>query len=161
MRAMEVLQQLRSVAPPCVIAAILRTWWNAWCTSRRFQQHSFRNRGCVWGCATEDGDSLEHYAVCPRLQDFGARFLRLPREWELRQRRLHFFVLDSRFQESDGMLLRAALRTAAAYKVHNAVRCGTALPPVAAAAALDQAARELVTGHARATNILDSTWRTS
>jgi hypothetical protein len=49
-------------APPCVAAAVLKTWLNGWCTARRFQEP---RRSC-WLCETCSGDdSLEHYAVCP------------------------------------------------------------------------------------------------
>eukprot|EP00959_Pyramimonas_sp_CCMP1952_P054540 1140117-Pyramimonas_sp.AAC.1 len=63
---------LRTATPPCVRAALLRTWFNGWCTGRRFQQQ----RACIFGCALDD--SIEHYARCPVVRDFARRRLALP-----------------------------------------------------------------------------------
>ena len=47
-------------APPSVVAAVLKTCLNGWCTARRFgQPHST----CLFGCDDAE-DSLEHYLKC-------------------------------------------------------------------------------------------------
>ena len=53
---------LASIVPPCVLHALLISWLNGWCTSRRFQ--------CDIGpcrlCRDCNGrDDLEHYLRCP------------------------------------------------------------------------------------------------
>ena len=61
LRAQEILHLLRSALPPRVRAALVRTWFNGWCTGRRFQQRC----ACIFGCPAED--SIEHYSLCPQL----------------------------------------------------------------------------------------------
>ena len=41
MRAVKLLERLPCLVPPRVLSAILRTWFNGWCTKRRFQQNGF------------------------------------------------------------------------------------------------------------------------
>ena len=56
-----VIEKLKKEVPACVLAALVRSWFNGWCTARRFQQ----GRGSCWlaeECAGED--SLEHYCRC-------------------------------------------------------------------------------------------------
>ena len=48
------------VVPPRVIAAVIRTIWNGWCTAARFQRVS----PCVLGCSHSAEDRIEHYAYC-------------------------------------------------------------------------------------------------
>ena len=61
--ALRAAQALRRVVPPCVVLhAILITWFNGWCTARRFQQTGL----C---CLCQDCNrpvEIEHYACCPR-----------------------------------------------------------------------------------------------
>ena len=59
-RALGVVPTLRA-APPCVIAAVLKTWLNGWCTSRRFQDTGRSCRLCE-DCLGED--PMEHYVEC-------------------------------------------------------------------------------------------------
>ena len=47
---------------PSIIAGVLKTWCNGWCTSRRFVE---ARKDCLYGCGCHQGDSLEHYLVCP------------------------------------------------------------------------------------------------
>ena len=56
------LKAIHKKVPPCVVAAVLRTWLNGWCTSRRFRQPAATFR--LFSSCT-GGDELEHYAVCP------------------------------------------------------------------------------------------------
>ena len=64
---------LKLSVPPCVIASLLHSWCNGWCTARRFQQ---RNVTCVFGCA-HGLDELEHYLVCSALWECASRALSL------------------------------------------------------------------------------------
>ena len=36
-RALQAAQRLSKLVPPRVVAAVIRTWFNGWCTRRRFQ----------------------------------------------------------------------------------------------------------------------------
>ena len=53
---------LRGRVPACVSHAVLVSWFNGWCTSRRFQQPVGPCRLCN-RCTGRD--ELEHYLVCP------------------------------------------------------------------------------------------------
>jgi hypothetical protein len=61
------LEVIHSKAKPRVAAAVWKTLWNGWCTSRRFQTEG----RCIFGCASNlASDSLEHYLFCPILVHF-------------------------------------------------------------------------------------------
>ena len=63
-RALRVSGILRKSVPSFVKHAVLASWCNAWCTTRRFQEDVRR----CYLCDECDGDDrLEHYAVCPFL----------------------------------------------------------------------------------------------
>eukprot|EP00973_Karenia_brevis_P008973 1215445-Karenia_brevis.AAC.1 len=51
---------LKKIVPPCVLAALARTWLNGWCTARRFQGEA----RCRLHELCDGDDSLEHYAQC-------------------------------------------------------------------------------------------------
>jgi hypothetical protein len=60
-RAERVVAHLENKVPPCVLAALARSWLNGWCTARRFQQ----GNGKCWLCEECTGDdSIEHYSRC-------------------------------------------------------------------------------------------------
>ena len=61
-----------------VAAAVWRTLWNGWKTSRRMQGTGGLPR-CVFGCAASVRDSMEHYASCPEVADSMGRILGLHR----------------------------------------------------------------------------------
>jgi len=121
---------------------------------RRFQQGGPASR-CRFGCPGSDNDAIEHYAGCPHVAEFGRRVLNIP-AGDLMQRRLDFFLLSSGLPEQPDRLVRLALRTAATYRAHNAIRTSTGASPEVAYAALAQAARELARGHARTTAVFDA-----
>ena len=157
-RAVVALQRLATLAPPRVGAAVLRTWWSGWCTSRRFGGCS----RCIF-CRAEAQDSVEHASVCRALAIFGRDHLRLPYLTEVGERRLNFLLLEHRDDLPDRRLLLGALRIAAAYRLH----CQHRRRPAAlhgegvAQRALAQAARELVMGHPKAIALYDGRWRSS
>ena len=57
-RAVRALQALRTLVPPRVIAALIRSLWNGWVTSRRMQKATHDAGGCIFGC--EAVDCVEH-----------------------------------------------------------------------------------------------------
>ena len=72
-RLQTIAGSMRHSVPPCVVASLLHSWLNGWCTARRFQQTGVT---CVFGCA-ECGDELEHYLVCAALWECASRTLHL------------------------------------------------------------------------------------
>ena len=132
---------LRTAAPPCVRAALLRTWFNGWCAGRRFQQQ----RRCIFGCMLED--LIEHYAPCPVAHAFAWRRLAIP---SVSDSLGAFLLLDRPVAtlSADAVLLLAA-RTAAVYRAHCKARHSEQAGPLTADA-LHQASLELVRGHAAA-----------
>ena len=59
-----------------VSLAVLRTLFDAWPTTRRFQQDGFV---CLFGCPAElADDDLRHYIVCPRLRAIVSAATRAP-----------------------------------------------------------------------------------
>ena len=154
MRAARVLPRLRQLVPPRVVAAVLRTWYNGWCTQRRFQSRA----ACVFGCPLGE-DSLEHYIQCSRLHRHGQLHLRLPTPQHFEDRGVSFMLLDCRARLSDTVLVRRALLLAAAYRLHCCLR---RQPPFrdeeVLRRALAQAVREAAVGHAGAMQSLDTIW---
>ena len=60
-RAASLIEDIHKLVPPCVLFAVMKTYFNGWATSARFQQIEKVCRLCL-DC---DGvDSLEHYAAC-------------------------------------------------------------------------------------------------
>ena len=153
-RAVRVLGRLRRLVPPRVVAALLRTWFNGWCTSRRFQ-----GRGpCIFGCALGE-DSVDHYVRCSCLHRHGEDRLRLPRTLSFEHRGVAFLLLDTSALLPDAVLTRRALLLAAAYRLHCRLRRGRPLVDAEVLRrALDQAVKESALGHAGAMRHLDSIW---
>ena len=141
LRAFKVMDKLHDAAPPCIRAALLRTWFNGWCTGRRFQQV----RSCIFGCEYED--SIEHYAKCPVVQDFGWSRLAIARS---SSNLATFLLLDSDPATlSRDVAVRLAIRTAAVHRVH--CQAWHALHGhLPSAATLDVVFLELVRGHSAA-----------
>ena len=83
-RIMALLPRLHSLLPPKIIASLIRTWFNGWCTARRFQGCE----RCLLGCEWDNTDSIEHYCVCPKVT-------------ELRRH----FELDTRFNSVAGFMM--------------------------------------------------------
>ena len=108
-RAERMVQQLRGKIPPCVTAALVRSWLNGWCTARRFQQ----GRGKCWLSEECSGDdSIEHYARCDWSWHMAKRRLKV----EQSPRNIgRFLMLETSVQDDPAML---ALNL---YAVYNAV----------------------------------------
>ena len=92
LRAQQHMVILTKCIPPRVIVSVLRTWYNGWCTHRRFQQH--KKSSCCFG-RTRGPDSVEHYCTCARLHDFGNTWLRFPHLDDFRERLLHFLFFPT------------------------------------------------------------------
>ena len=81
-RAARHLRAACGLVPVRVAIVLFRTWFNGWCTRRRFQ---IRCSECLLGCGTVPGagyaheclDSIEHYAVCPVVTQFATQRLHL------------------------------------------------------------------------------------
>ena len=104
---------LKSKVPPCVISACLHTTLNGWTTARRFQQDA----PCLVCGGVYSSDALEHYAFCPKLQDFGRKLLRLDfTNWEFKD-----FLLARKW---DARTIKAALHIYCCYNTTNNLRYG-------------------------------------
>ena len=62
-------------APQCVVAAVLKTLLNGWCTSRRFSESESL---CKFGCG-QKADCIEHYIQCAVVQRIWRELFR--KEW--------------------------------------------------------------------------------
>ena len=101
-------------------------------------------------------DSIEHYAVCPRIAAVAGPALALPRVLGQGPALADFLTLDTPAVNADmDLIVRQAIRLAAVYKVHVLATHGALLPGPAAAEALTQTLREAVRGHRRASGIYD------
>ena len=60
-KAAEFIADIKGHVPPCVIFAVLRTYFNGWATSARFQTI---DKVCLLCFECDGVDSLEHYAEC-------------------------------------------------------------------------------------------------
>ena len=152
-RASRVLQKLNTATPPRVLAAVLTTWFDGWCTMRRFGGIG----SCVL-CGRAEGDDLEHLPHCPEIRVFSVRGLGLAHHDQLRERTADFLLLG---QDATDVLTLKAIRLAAAYQVHCASRRepGRLRGVEVAYRALVHAAKELVSGHGYATRAVDDRWR--
>ena len=155
-RAVRHLRRLPALVPPRVWAAVYRSLMGGWCTASRFQ----RRETCLFGCS-DYPDRLGHYLVCPVLEDFGRRRLRLRPTHDPASRATAMLGLGSA-QESDGEVARRSLLLAAAYRVHctfrrqrDALRGTEVLRR-----ALEQVLRDLTKGHPSAAAAVDKAWAT-
>ena len=74
-RAPSFLELVRTRVPPCVVHAVVTSWFNGWCTTRRFQLAVIR---CRARPECDGRDELEHYAVCRHLRQCAEHFLGIP-----------------------------------------------------------------------------------
>ena len=151
-RGIHVLRRLGQLLPPRAWSAMWRTLWNGWVTHRRWPDRPGSLNQCVF-CGPGAADSIEHYATCPCVWNFARSRLGLARPATAADCLSCFLILDvppRTAETAEELLVRKALRTAAADRVHCLVRHGRVLPGEAAREALPQSVRELVRGHARA-----------
>ena len=112
-RFIKAMERIKSLVPPKVCAAVLRTAWNGWCTARRFQGHGL----CVFGCKCWiQEDSIEHYANC----SISTTFIRKHLGYRHDLSRGSLVALGTHYaMPSDEDLLRLALWNFALYKAFN------------------------------------------
>ena len=147
-RASGLLRLLGSRVPPRVWAAVWRTLWNGWATNRRMQGQGAVRR-CIYGCSADD--SIEHYAFCPVIAATVGPELGLGRPGTAPAALLDFLALEPPATRINGaVLVKKAVRMAAAYRTHILVTHGAVRPGAAAREALFQSLREVVRGHAGA-----------
>ena len=80
-RAVRILHRAFALVPARVAFVLFRSWFNGWCTARRFQNRSALCRfGCESGSAAGCHDSIEHYAHCKAVRAFAADILHLPHQ---------------------------------------------------------------------------------
>ena len=106
----------QKASPPRIRAAVLRTIFNGWTTSRRLQTY---NR-CLFSCADwTHEDSIEHYASCPFTHDVRKRRLNLRiSPWH---KSCFFALLLPQDSDNDTNLTKCALLIHAIYRAHNYV----------------------------------------
>jgi hypothetical protein len=111
-RAKRLFQRLSALVPPRVMASMIRTLCNGWCTRRQFQEVG----SCVFACRASASDAIEHYAFCPMFRSLLER-LHLPAMQTL----VEFFLLEHRLW-SDARLGVAAVAIHALYTSFNYYR---------------------------------------
>ena len=137
--------------PPRFSAAMLRTWFQGWCTKSQFRQDG----NCIWGCKRRDDSRC--YAICPVVWDFARRGLRVPTPHP-EDRQVTLYLLHKRWTKaSRPELLRRAALVAAVYRAHNSWRCSGA-EGKAPEGLLRQALSEVVRGHPVTSEAVDSVW---
>jgi hypothetical protein len=116
-RSIRVLEHAFHLVPCRVALVLFRTWFNGWCTARRFQKlQSVCLLGCAAGQCEGCHDSIEHYATCPVVVNFASRGLHLPSN--LIGSRLHFLCLG-RDIDNDTRTLQLLLL----YAVYSSTNC--------------------------------------
>ena len=107
------------LVPVKVVLTLFRTWWNGWCTARRFQ---VRHAQCLFRCrpASPDEclDSIKHYACCPVVAEFATRRLHLPHS--LVKNMLSFLCLTANVDDETRALQMLLLH--AVYSSTNCIR---------------------------------------
>ena len=78
-RAARYLPHAFELVPARVATVLFRTWFNGWCTARRFQ---VGQASCLFGCLSGSGDgchdSIEHYAHCIVVRTFALHRMNMP-----------------------------------------------------------------------------------
>ena len=87
-------------APPRVAAAVLRTWFDGWCTQRRLGADG----PCIF-CRIDHADYMEHLPHCRIVRDCSQRSLGLPTPGTPRERNTDFLRLGA--DEGDVLVLKA------------------------------------------------------
>ena len=108
------LEHLKNNVPPSVLAAMMRTMWNGWCTDRRFQQRASNRCRLAADCRGED--SIEHYSCCGTVWSFARQRMRLPEH----KRGLQYFLLLENMDVSTAV--RLSIVVYAVYDCVNTMR---------------------------------------
>ena len=116
-------QRLAPLVPPAVTSAVLRTFWNGWCTDRRMLQ--LRGSSCKLGPPCTGEGSIGHYASCIHVKDFARQKLGLLSH----ATGLSYFLLLENVD--DPTLIRIALLVYAVYTTANQIRRSGQRPEIA------------------------------
>ena len=146
--------RLRGLVPPRVMAASFSTAWNRWCTHRRFQKRDSPGNVCCLGCGGGAEDSLEHYCRCPTVRTFHAKCLRI-QAYPL----LSTWMGIQEGPQDDATFALGLIGAYATYVTTNTAHHGARMSPEEAMRALQQAAKEAVSGHVAATGFLTNVWK--
>ena len=116
-RSARLLRNASGLVAPRVVLVLFRTWFNGWCTARRFQ---IRQACCLFGCRAslpdECLDCIEHYAHCPVVAEFATQRLQLPAS--LVKNMLAFLCLNINVDDETYVLQLLLL-----YAVYTASNC--------------------------------------
>jgi hypothetical protein len=158
-RATRLLATMPKHIPPRCIAAIMRTWYNGWCTKRRFQSGPGH---CLFGNCEEAEDSIEHYTVCPALAQMANRYLGIQEQGgDLTERRARFLLLHEprpNWEKNGSEMIRRTLHLAAAYRVHCACRHAVGWQTEQAQGAYGQAVKHMIRGSKKLVSLVDNIW---
>jgi len=155
-RMLRHLQKLPVLVPPRVCAAVLRTFFNGWCTERRFQRRYCSSNICMLGCRAGAEDSIEHYCRCPALRTVLKSRLRVSVP---NFKGLSFWLMNDSCVEEEELLICSALINYAGYMATNMFRNSTrAANNEVAANAISQFITQSAIGHPATARFLDSRW---
>lgn len=151
-RCCKMLTSPKSLVPPRVCAAVLRTLWNGWCIGRRF----LKSGRCCFNCDSyrDSDDSIEHYSCCKIVTGFARLRLGMgPWCWSKGQ----FIVmgLDEATRTDDDPTI-GALLFYSVYKAHNLLRYRPLGQHEARFEIFSQFAKEGTFGHSNVFRCLDS-----
>ena len=130
-----VMKLLKKHTAPRIRAAVIRTWFDGWCTARRFGSSA----ACRFGCRHGE-DRVLHYLSCGRLWDFGRKHLQLEVPNSAEARRTAALLWEA--GASRERLAKLATMLAVGYRAHNTLRHWRG-PPLHPARLLVAAAREM------------------
>ena len=106
-----------AIVPVRVALVLFRSFFNGWCTARRFQvKHAPCLFGCTYGSTEGCHDSIEHYAHCQVVRDFAKSSLDLPDTTV--GGLLNFLCLSSNVDDETRILQLLLL-----YAVYSATNC--------------------------------------
>ena len=124
-RACRVLRSAFTSTPVRVANVLFRTWFNGWCTARRFQKTTST---CLFHCASGSlpgcHDSIEDYAHCQVVRQFSLNTVNLPPNAVGTLQAFLGLVADV----DDDTLVVQHLVVYAVYTATNRLRHGLALP---------------------------------
>ena len=148
-RALDRLQRAFTLAAPRVAVVLFGSYWNRWCTARRFQEEGT----CVFGCLGLGKDSIEHYAICPIQTNFATNFLHIPPRHT--STLMSFFALDPNI--SDTLLTILMLNLYTCYTARNKLKhAPLTLDSSGYVRFFTQIAKQGTFGHSASQKILDS-----
>ena len=151
-----VLLHISKETPPRVHAAVFRTLFNGWCTSRRFQKRHSSANHCVFRCSATAEDSLEHYCRCPIVRRVARQYLHLEYPCDSY---VDVWMLNTGWFCSAEVRIGIAILIYGAYNAHNTARQGPIKDQQQAYHLIIQHCKQGTFGHKKASDFVDSAWR--